>query len=65
MWFDACKYTNFIVAYRLAGYHKHTWEETFTGMGFKTYQVDYANSPMGKCHWLDDYEYTWFVLRYS
>jgi hypothetical protein len=37
----------------------YTWEETFKLMGFNTYKDD------GEYHWLDDYEYTFFVLRYS
>lgn len=36
-----------------------TWEVAFHGLGFKSY--DYA----GGKHWLDDAEYTWFMLRYG
>jgi hypothetical protein len=34
----------------------------FTTLGFKTYK--FTNDWNGG-HWLDDHEYTWFVLRYS
>ena len=42
------------------------WIETFEKMGFKTYKV--INEIVdGKYleHYLDDHEYTWFVMRFS
>jgi hypothetical protein len=63
MWFSIYDYENFLIL--SASTIGETWKETFNNLGFKTYQVDYGISPMGKCHWLDDHEFTFFVLRYS
>ena len=43
-------------------WHHNSWQETFTYMGFTTYRY---NDNGDHYHYLDDHEYTWFVLRFS
>jgi hypothetical protein len=56
MWFSVYDYPNF-VDFMLRG---ETLDEGFKRAGFKTYRYS-----MGKRYWLDDHEFTFFVLRYS
>ena len=37
-----------------------SYASSFTTLGFKTYEYDEEHG-----HWLDDYEFTWFLLRFS
>jgi hypothetical protein len=61
MWFDVWNYPNFIAE----GLHGR-WKERFERAGFKTYKIAWDKSSYDDdYHWLDDYEFTWFVLRYS
>ena len=59
MWFNVWKYPKFVDEYN----SYDNWEDEFKHAGFKTYRDDYSRSY--NHNWLDDYEYTWFVLRYS
>ena len=67
MYFDVFEYPNFIEECKSIGsWWEITWVETFEKMGFKTYKV--INEIVdGKYleHYLDDHEYTWFVMRFS
>ena len=64
MYFDVYDYPKLIAAapaYSFGG----KWVDVFKDFGFKTYRYD-SHLPIGMLwHWLDDYEYTWFLLRYS
>ena len=63
MWFLISDYPKFVDAYVEAGLQSANWTETFYGMGFKTYVAgSFTNN---KHHWLDEHEFTWFLLRYS
>ena len=59
MWFSVRDFPKFVQE----TLHISTWQDSFRDTGFKTYQqrsnVHYLE------HWLDDYEYTFFVLRFS
>jgi hypothetical protein len=57
MWFRVYDYPKFVSQTK-----SWTWQDDFKDAGFKTYKFDYINEHH---HWLDDYEYTFFVLRYS
>jgi hypothetical protein len=65
MYFDVFEYPNFIEECKSIGswWGTGTWSEVFSNAGFKTYRID--KTKMGKSHWLDDEEFTWFVLRFS
>ena len=64
MWFKITDYPKFWEEYYGSD---GRWKERFERAGLKTYKfsddkfklLDY------KCHWLDEHEYTWFVLRFS
>jgi hypothetical protein len=48
--------------------HIGSWQDSFRDTGFKTYRItlDLADPDhITKRHWLDDEEFTWFVLRFS
>ena len=59
MWFSVYDYLKFIVE------GNGSLTEKFEAAGFITYQNDYSRNWWDGQHWLDDYEYTFFVLRYS
>ena len=61
MWFSVYDYPKFATRVSLSA----SWEEDFNQAGFKTYRFDSNGDFMGKRHWLDDYEFTWFLLRYG
>mgnify|MGYP003342056391 CR=1 FL=1 len=53
-------------AWHHISWDKITWVETFEKMGFKTYKViDEIVDGKYLEHYLDDHEYTWFVMRFS
>ena len=68
MWFSVYDYPKFIeeadaFSYTVTGFP--SWYNTFTFMGFKTYQLNTNGGVASARHWLDEHEYTWFVLRFS
>ena len=68
MWFSVYDYPKFIEeadALPIAIGVESSWYNTFTFMGFKTYQLNTNGGVASTRHWLDDHEYTWFVLRFS
>jgi hypothetical protein len=62
MYFDVYDYPKLIAAAPGVYSFGYTWEDIFKSAGFKTYRYD---SHLLLCHWLDEHEFTWFVLRYS
>lgn len=61
MWFRLFDYPNF-VDFMLRG---ETLDVTFNRAGFKTYRIDLDLFMSDKRHWLDEHEFTFFVLRFS
>ena len=67
MWFRYIDYPNF-VDFMLRGETVspgETLDVTFKRAGFKTYRIDEDLFILDNRHWLDDHEFTFFVLRYS
>ena len=61
MWFNVWEYPKFV-----DNNHHGIWKERFERAGFKTYKMDWNKVyNHDDYHWLDDYEFTWFLLRYS
>ena len=67
MYFDVFEYPNFIEECMSSdSWRSFDWEERFKCMGFLTYRVDVPRLYAGaEPHWLEDHEFTFFVLRYS
>ena len=66
MYFDVYDYPN-LVAFLLPS--DYGFAGAFERLGFKTYRLRTYILPLGGGtvfrDWLDDEEFTWFVLRYS
>ena len=60
MWFSVRDFPKFVQE----TLHISNWHDSFRDTGFKTHQqrIDTGNYLE---HWLDEHEFTWFVLRYS
>ena len=65
MWFNPLEYPNFIYAYSDAGLVGTSWRETFKAMGFKTHRFGFWRDFYDGNSWLDEHEFTFFVLRFS
>ena len=63
MWFSVSDYPKFLTFVNDIPYI--SWTEGFEATGFRTYQNDYFRNWWDGQHWLDEHEYTWFVLRFS
>ena len=68
MYFDVHDYPKFkeacVEAMLRDGWFHLSWSETFRSMGYSTYR-NKVNHQLVFWHWLDDHEFTFFVLRYS
>ena len=63
MWFNVYNYPKFINFVADTPYV--SWTEELEAAGFRTFRTDFSRDRAGWYYWLDDYEYTFFVLRYS
>jgi hypothetical protein len=60
MYFDVFDYPKFVTDTPYG-----SWCDVFEDAGFKTFRLDLKKWGNGQLYWLDDYEYTWFLLRYG
>jgi hypothetical protein len=58
MWFNVYDYPKFVAC-------KGILHRKFEAAGFSTYRTECSRNWDEGYHWLDDHEFTWFVLRYS
>ena len=60
MYFDVFDYPKFFT-----NNPDGSWWELFEDAGFKTFRLDLNEWGIAQLYWLDDYEYTWFLLRFG